>query len=221
MLVSSVSVLRLVCPMPHWRSTADHVNFDASAPFRFFRIDLQTYGDPRDSSFGTVSIPRTFAHRTDRDSVVLPRDFTFSPTLKGELGPRGGRDGDLHKTACTLSFELHVSSDPTPVAPPACSGGGPAVSSILVLQGVNWVGVLTKILADGGASPKVEVSEGSPEVVSNTSSVVKREIREEVSHSQAPLDETFYRASSLSLPLPSLSRSPSVWLFSSSSSNSK
>ena len=34
--------------------------------------------------------------------------------------------------------------------------------------------MLTKSLADGGVSPKVEVSEGSPEVVSNTSSVAKR-----------------------------------------------
>jgi len=51
MLVSSVTILRLVCPMSRREPTTDHVSFDASAPFPFLRIDLQTYGDQRDSSF--------------------------------------------------------------------------------------------------------------------------------------------------------------------------
>jgi translation initiation factor eIF-2B subunit gamma len=65
----------LVCPTSHRRSIADHVGSDASASFPSLRIDLQTYGDPQDSSFGTGSILRTFAHRIDRDFVVLPCDL--------------------------------------------------------------------------------------------------------------------------------------------------
>ena len=72
----------LVCPTPHRRSIADHVGSDASASFPSLRIDLQTYGDPQDSSFGTVSILRTFAHRIDRDFVVLPCDFIPPSTLQ-------------------------------------------------------------------------------------------------------------------------------------------
>ena len=72
----------LVCPTSHRRSIADHVGSDASASFPSLRIDLQTYGDPQDSSFGTGSILRTFAHRIDRDFVVLPCDFIPPPSLQ-------------------------------------------------------------------------------------------------------------------------------------------
>ena len=72
----------LVCPTSHRRSIADHVRSDASASFPSLRIDLQTYGDSQDSSFGTGSILRTFAHRIDRDFVVLPCDFIPPPSLQ-------------------------------------------------------------------------------------------------------------------------------------------
>ena len=72
----------LVCPTLQRRSIADHVRSDASASFPSLRIDLQTYGDPQDSSFGTCSILRTFAHRIDRDFVVLPCDFIPPPSLQ-------------------------------------------------------------------------------------------------------------------------------------------
>jgi len=77
-----VSDVLLVCPTSHRRSLADHVRSDASASFPSLRIDLQTYGDPQDSSFGTGSILRAFAHRIDRDFVVLPCDFIPPPSLQ-------------------------------------------------------------------------------------------------------------------------------------------
>ncbi|KAF9792874.1 UDP-3-O-glucosamine N-acyltransferase [Thelephora terrestris] len=79
---SGITDVLLVCPTPHRRSIADHVGSDASASFPSLRIDLQTYGDPQDSSFGTGSILRTFAHRIDRDFVVLPCDFIPPPSLQ-------------------------------------------------------------------------------------------------------------------------------------------
>ncbi|KAF9654084.1 UDP-3-O-glucosamine N-acyltransferase [Thelephora ganbajun] len=79
---SGVTDVLLVCPTSHRRSIADHVRSDASASFPSLRIDLQTYGDPQDSSFGTGSILRTFAHRIDRDFVVLPCDFIPPPSLQ-------------------------------------------------------------------------------------------------------------------------------------------
>jgi len=77
-----VSDVLLVCPTSHRRSIADHVRSDASASFPSLRIDLQTYADPQDSSFGTGSVLRTFAHRIDRDFVVLPCDFIPPSSLQ-------------------------------------------------------------------------------------------------------------------------------------------
>lgn len=84
MLIPTIAIsdVLLVCPTPHRRSIADHVGSDASASFPSLRVDLQTYGDPQDSSFGTGSILRTFAHRIDRDFVVLPCDFIPPPSLQ-------------------------------------------------------------------------------------------------------------------------------------------
>ena len=79
---TTISDVLLVCPTSHRRSIVDYVGSDASASFPSLRIDLQTYGDPQDSSFGTGSILRTFAHRIDRDFVVLPCDFIPPPSLQ-------------------------------------------------------------------------------------------------------------------------------------------
>ena len=83
-LISGIALsdVLLVCPTQHRRSIADHVGSDASASFPSLRIDLQTYGDPQDSSFGTGSILRSFAHRIDRHFVVLPCDFVPPPSLQ-------------------------------------------------------------------------------------------------------------------------------------------
>lgn len=77
-----VSDVILACPTSHRRSIADHVRSDTSASFPSLRIDLQTYADPQDPPFGTGSIIRTFAHRIDRDFVVLPCDFIPPPSLQ-------------------------------------------------------------------------------------------------------------------------------------------
>ena len=84
MLIQSAIVLDvlLVCPTSHRRSIADHVRSDASSSFPSLRIDLQTYGDSQDSSFGSGSILRALAHRIDRDFVVLPCDFIPPPSLQ-------------------------------------------------------------------------------------------------------------------------------------------
>jgi translation initiation factor eIF-2B subunit gamma len=71
----------LICPTAHRISIADHIHSDASASFPSLRIDLQTYGDQHDVSFGTCSILRHFAYRIERDFLVLPCDLIPPPSF--------------------------------------------------------------------------------------------------------------------------------------------
>ena len=75
-----VSDVILACPTSHRRSIADHVRSDASASFPSLRIDLQTYGDPQDSSFG----PPNFCPPKSQLRCVAVRLYTspFSSTFE-------------------------------------------------------------------------------------------------------------------------------------------
>ncbi|CCM00394.1 uncharacterized protein FIBRA_02424 [Fibroporia radiculosa] len=54
---------------------------DASSAFPTLRIDLQTYDESQGLSVGTCTILRHYAHRIQRDFVLLPCDFVPAPSF--------------------------------------------------------------------------------------------------------------------------------------------
>ena len=68
----------LICPQSHRDPISLHIH---STTFPSLNVDLQTYDDEAQANTGTVGILKHFAHRIQRDFVLLPCDLIPPPNV--------------------------------------------------------------------------------------------------------------------------------------------
>lgn len=68
----------LICPQSHRDAIFHHIH---STTFPSLNIDLQTYDDEAQTNTGTVGILKHFAHRIQKDFVLLPCDLIPPPSV--------------------------------------------------------------------------------------------------------------------------------------------